>query len=860
MKPGESAGAAGALLDRARDGDLGAAYEALGKQAATEQWKEALSVLSELAAVNDVDLEMIAHRTLRRPADVVSSLLELLETVRTPRALFAARALESLRDETAIVERARTLQEKLVPELDLDDLLAGGNGVGALYLVLSRPLSRQRQIWDALRSTTEGGRAAIEGSLRGEDERLQRLAKDVRYKRGSYLHFLRHALADFVLVSGIDESLGRRAFRMLQKRVDDAEQQQELLAVLPDETRNRYLAWALESKNARAAPARTLFALRVIKAGEMDGSHGDAVVRLLSEPEITSVAPAVAFAAAEAAIAIGVDDRRLGVDLGRLVGELDEPRARELLSLVLNEAPERLRFQSIPAGRRALVAEADIRDPGHVARSLVAEISGPAAPEDASGLLSLLEGIGTDDRVNTGVFVQAARHAAQDESKRGLLRSAMGGPRFREGVWTILPELAPETRGQVALRALEAENEELRAVRAGATLAALNDDERRPFTRLLVEQVIEGNLEPQDLAGCLPDNQLPFAATLAEQLRIETENRLSVARAELERGEASALSDLRCDVVPLVERAIERATGNQGLRENYRHLIGALTPSEPPQESSPPPGIDAFSAFTAELAAVGASPADEDGAAGIVFEASGPSTDAARLRYIGTLDQRAGRSGLDPNLREASRALLEAFVQACGRSGLAERAMVDLFQRGPLFQIALNLSASARLQLLDGAVQGGFAVPADWYEHRALGEWLTSERPAIGAGGVATDARGLAGELQRAQVASFELTRIEDELSNLRHGAKLSLARSVAPRLREIELVVDGYVQLWQGLSRKGMRQVAAPGSRIARAEFDTHRHQLVGDAGSDVFVVRSGGIEVDGLVLTRASLEAVAE
>ena len=63
------------LLTKVRAGDNEAAYELLGRQAPVKAWRDALGQLAKTP--DQADLEQAAHRSLRRPPEVVSALLDL---------------------------------------------------------------------------------------------------------------------------------------------------------------------------------------------------------------------------------------------------------------------------------------------------------------------------------------------------------------------------------------------------------------------------------------------------------------------------------------------------------------------------------------------------------------------------------------------------------------------------------------------------------------------------------------------------------------------------------------------------------------------------------------------------------------
>src|SRR3954462_10438 len=95
------------LVRELRSGRTEAAYELLGRQASIKVWREALSALAQDSEA--ADLELAAHRALRRPPEVVVSLLGLAEKAATPQAAFVARAVAMLRDEPRLTEQAEEI-------------------------------------------------------------------------------------------------------------------------------------------------------------------------------------------------------------------------------------------------------------------------------------------------------------------------------------------------------------------------------------------------------------------------------------------------------------------------------------------------------------------------------------------------------------------------------------------------------------------------------------------------------------------------------------------------------------------------------------------------------------------------------
>lgn len=234
------------LLSRVRTGDLDAVYELLGRQASVKAWREALS---QLAKVPDrADLEVAAHRALRRPQEVVSALVDLAEVAATTRAAFVARAVASLRSEEHLVGRANELRDQLLRASDLELLLAAESGHDALYFTLAHDLADRPRLLDLVASDPDSSRM-FAAALDREYQRLLELGRTVRWTSGSYRYLLRHSLADVALLSRASGRTFELAYRLLQQQVDNPEENHELLDLLPPETRRTFLQWALEREN-----------------------------------------------------------------------------------------------------------------------------------------------------------------------------------------------------------------------------------------------------------------------------------------------------------------------------------------------------------------------------------------------------------------------------------------------------------------------------------------------------------------------------------------------------------------------------------------------------------------------------------
>ena len=230
------------LTLRAREGDAEAAYALLAEQVPVDAWVAALGALER---VPDVDLEVVAHRTLRRkPVAVPIAVLALARAVGTAQAAFVARVISVLRAEEHIITDASAVAEELAAANDPVVLLADDRPSDALYSVLARTLPEQATLLREL-GADEVTREALIDAARDQYERLQTLSRDTRWRSGSYRHALRHAIADLALIASAGGRLEDQAFRLLQQRTEDPAANTALLSLLPPPTRKSYLEWVI---------------------------------------------------------------------------------------------------------------------------------------------------------------------------------------------------------------------------------------------------------------------------------------------------------------------------------------------------------------------------------------------------------------------------------------------------------------------------------------------------------------------------------------------------------------------------------------------------------------------------------------
>jgi hypothetical protein len=840
------------LLRAFRDGDTSAGYELLGRQATIDQWNEALSLFARSPA--DVDLERIAGSTLGRQPEVVASVIDLLEATGTSQALVVAHAAARLRSEPHLVERARavatTLLETHRPLLDDE----AGDARQSLFVLLVLPPAEQKEVWHLWRAALPARAASVEGALRVEDDRLLRLSKERSYRAGSFLHFYRHALADLVLIAGIDDSLGRRAFSLLQRRVDEAEEQEPLLLVVPEETRRRYLRWAIDLKNSGAVP-RTRFALRMLREHFHDAVEPTAILALCER-----AAPEVAFEAARTALELSLAGTGLAQQLARLINELDEDLARPLAAIAVVTAPEQVRLDLVVTDRVAWLFEEAKGSAEPFAHRVASELATVQPADEVSVLLTGLERLD----VSAEPFELAAnavlRRVQQGEPIKAVIDEALIGARFRAGAWRALPTLPLDAVIDAAPLLISREVQTQRVRRVVEVLASLEDEARPRFASVVLEVATRGEIEIEDLASSWPEELGLYALDWTTRANQDAEAELGAIRERLELGERVYIADLRSYIGPLVDRALERARGNQRLEEGYGRLNAALKDGAKSTAAEDKVRTDS-SGFADELARAGATLDAADGAFRVTFHDSSPALDVSRLRLLGALDQRQQRLGPGSE-RQTIDQVLSALAAAAGNDGLAERAVTDLFEGGPLLQIAKQLSGHARELLFSAAEARGWRASAEWLEHRALGEWLRRRQIQSGPGDVGGgfDLPTLRTALRLARDSRAQVEAARNEVALQEHVVKEALAHGALRVFEELDLLMDSYAQLWHGLSKVGIRRIAPLGAVLLRAEIEPDRHEIVGEAKGDRFVVRTSGIEVDDRVLVPARVEAAGD
>jgi hypothetical protein len=98
---------------------------------------------------------------------------------------------------------------------------------------------------------------------------------------------------------------------------------------------------------------------------------------------------------------------------------------------------------------------------------------------------------------------------------------------------------------------------------------------------------------------------------------------------------------------------------------------------------------------------------------------------------------------------------------------------------------------------------------------------------------------------------------VEQRLEAGRSAARQAFVSGAKRPLEDLEQTADTYIQLWLGLARLGISQVAALGERIDAGQIDPARHEILGEEAQRSYVVRSGGLAIEGEVVQRARVEA---
>lgn len=824
------------LILRAQEGDLDSAYAVLAEQVSVDTWERVISALERKAG--EVDLELVAHRTLRRkPAAVPRAILALVRAAGTPQAAFIAVAIAKLRSEEWLVEEASEVGEQLARTNDPIELLADGQSLDALYATLALPLAEAKDLFVEI-GTADQGRAELLDALRAEYERLQELAKDRRWRAGSYRHVLRHALADLALIAEVGGKLEDQAFRLLQQRTDDPGSNRELLRLLPDETRRAYLTWVVRRPPGKEETGRALFTLEEIECRYPDDVPRSAIANLLASKN-----DAIAIAASAAVVRMDPDDRSNDRPIADLISRLEPRLQAEVIDRIAMDAPSRLRPDLWPSETDDVLAASDV---DAVTETLTRLFQAAADSELRRRMLTILLRRQPEESIVARVARSVLKRATEPEVPEvaALLQdSAVTG-----GVWLALRGL-PFVPERLLTRLIDVDG----PTKAAARLAEYSDDvtAAQPTVRRLVLEHVE--------AGSLAIALLGKAATSVELIepalaRVkELNGRLAELQELVSHGDQAAEVELSRALAPLVARAMDRSVGNERLASAYQRLSPGMPngAGEPLHDGSAlETDLDELDALGSALHSAGLRHAvvgDE-----IRVTVDGNGDEVAQIRALAVIDQHLER--VPGRARATVVQMRTAVAVALARSGLAQRAMHDLAVRGRLAPAATALSAASRNELFDAASAEGLSPPDEWLTNPLIAQWVKASSPALESEVSATAETALTA-LQRlgAAVRDTEL-----RLADARLSARRSFFAATEPAFSDLDDAEDAYTQLWLGLSRLGIERVAAPGSVIGAEEVDADRVEIVGDARGSRYVVRFGGVIVGEDVLRRARVEAV--
>jgi hypothetical protein len=533
-----------------------------------------VKVVRQLARdASAVDLEVVAHRTLRRPPAVVSAVLELARDAQSPIAAFLTRVVVESRTEENLRSDAASLNAELIRLLDVAELLAGEDPIAALYALLAQPLADQARFVAQLTSDVDATTALFEAA-RTEYERLQEVARDTRWRSGSYRHALRHALADLALVAAVGGRLEDQAFRLLQQRTDQPEANTELLELISADVRSRYVEWSLDRSSAESSPARAIFALSELTR-HPEAADRKTVQRLLVSKDLD-----VAAAAAAYLVASDPDDGSNDREIAALLAAADDARRAGVIGAIAVDAPQRIRLDLWPPATDPTVVEKSTGSLRSVER-LTATLQELSDPDVRLRALQVIAAIGETIRDREAMARALVRAViTQTHASEGEIDSLLTVAWLREAAWRELDEATPLVRMRCLQRLLQADPagvvwEQLRDVHARTPL-----EHRRELEDTVLDAVAAGRLDAEELAGGAP-------AALLDALRADAQRRASSAVDQVERlrslialGDRAAGVELGELVHPLIARAIERSTGNERLVDDYREL-GSTVASTP---------------------------------------------------------------------------------------------------------------------------------------------------------------------------------------------------------------------------------------------------------------------------------------
>ena len=302
---------------------------------------------------------------------------------------------------------------------------------------------------------------------------------------------------------------------------------------------------------------------------------------------------------------------------------------------------------------------------------------------------------------------------------------------------------------------------------------------------------------------------------------------------------------------PIIDRAIERAEGNERLQADYRRVLPEAAPTLAATQEQQVE-VEVPKSLIAELGRLNATLDQTQGDPRIDFQA--PSDRPANVRYLAVLDQRLSKA--TPASREPLADVLDAYVLALGSNGDAVAVVTDLFERGPLMRPALNLAATTREALVRAALANGLQVTSNWLGDERLGAWLS--------GIVGNEAAPPAGDQPTHRSSCWQAPSAQRQLLGPRICA--SSGSSLMPSehspsgpcrpLPTSNGPSTDSCSSGSALSHLGVSQVAPLGAQLTNEEVDATRHEIISPTPAARYIVRSAGLMVDGDVLVKARLE----
>ena len=218
-------------------------------------------------------------------------------------------------------------------------------------------------------------------------------------------------------------------------RVDHLDRVSELLTLLPDESRRRYLAWVLEPRKD-ASQERIRFVLRELRLRFREDAELEAL-ELLAEHDD----PTIASDALVTAIAL----TDVGAELGRLasrrIGELPRNEAIKVTSAMLSAAPAQLTLETVADERIGDIAEAARGSEADLAAGVAARIERFTQMESLRRWCAVLDDLAawpmlaTKSSSRSHVVLAAADQEPRSVVATSLVVGFFEDERFRRALW-----------------------------------------------------------------------------------------------------------------------------------------------------------------------------------------------------------------------------------------------------------------------------------------------------------------------------------------------------------------------------------------------------------------------------------------